>query len=92
MNMKILIPLCAAAALFTACSDRNNDTGVGGESTTGTPDTTAPDSTTTSPDSTGGTSDMPPADPNATPGTTSTPGNTPPPDTTSPDAPPPTNQ
>ena len=55
MNLKILIPLCFATALM-ACSDRNNDTGVGGE-TTGTPDTT-----TATPDSTGGTAEMPPAD------------------------------
>ena len=32
MSTKFLIPLCAAAALLAACSDRDKDTGVGGNS------------------------------------------------------------
>ena len=83
MNVKILVPL-VAFALLAACSDRNNDTGVGGN-TTQSPEPPAP--TTATPG-------VPPENPPMeTPPAETPPADTPPaesPPTESP--PPPTNQ
>src|SRR5688572_5948095 len=76
MSMKFLIPLCAAA-LLAACSDRDKDTAVGGD----TPETaTVPDSTATptTPGTPPPSDTMPPAEA-PPPAETPPPSETPPP-------------
>ncbi len=76
---KYLIPLCGALALIAACSDRDKDTGVGGDTAT-PPSDTAPGTTSTPATPT----DVPPPSDTA-------PAETPPPpaDSTQPSNPPP---
>jgi hypothetical protein len=69
MNMKFLLPLCAAAALLAACGDRNKDTAVGGNGPSDTPAPATPPTDTAPPP----TDTPPPSDA------------TPPPDTATPD-------
>lgn len=79
MSLKFLLPLCAAAALLAACSDRNKDTAVGGE---GPADTTTP--ATPPADTAPPPAETPPPPDTATPDTA-----TPPPPESQPANPPP---
>jgi hypothetical protein len=63
MNAKLLVPLIATAALLAACGNRNNDTGVGGNSDSGAGTTNTPDDTATTPGGTAGESGSTPATP-----------------------------
>jgi len=84
MSMKFLLPLCAAAALLAACSDRNKDTAVGGNGPSETTTPATPPADTPPPAETPPPSDtMPPPD-TATPDTA-----TPPPPEGQPANPPP---
>ncbi|HET9864563.1 MAG TPA: hypothetical protein VFP37_14045, partial [Steroidobacteraceae bacterium] len=86
MNAKLLVPLLATAALLAACNNRNNDTGVGSDSDSGSMST--PDDTATTPGGTGGETGTPPATP---PDTAAPPPSDTPPPADSPDSGEPTN-
>jgi hypothetical protein len=83
MSARILLPLCAAALVLTACAKKDDDAAQSEVSVETVPDdSTAPGDQTSTPGGTAGETGATP--PGAQPDTTNPPAETPPPDTTTP--------